>query len=990
MRKHFLLLFLMAILPFTAWAVELVQPEMVSLPKLATGLIYNGSQQTLLTGSAVFPADYDLSYEGGGIVYEVTATDVAPTTAGSKAFPKATNAGVWVVWYKVLSDGTTYAATDWKKVGTGATPTGRVRISKATPVITRPQAATGLKYTADEQGLLRGPGSAAITGDTEDELTLLYSIDNGNTWMKYTDDDFDETFVGEDANNYTIKLKVEADDVNENWIEATDEFNVTIGPKSLDDADVQITLRDGFVNPVYTKEAKTLQLTDIVVTWKKTGGDVVLANTGVAYAIDNYLVGGNASNINAGPATCNLTSGSTPNFTGGKVNFTIEKRLITDANITVTSPDVVYKGETLDADALAAGGWKVNDGLTAINADLTLDTDYTLTTSAKNVTTGKKSSVVVEGTGNYKGSKTVKFDVTKATLYVDAKPYTTGRGTAVTNDDLVNGNYYEFRGWLGDDATAETKPTVTGTPTMGLKDLQTTDNAGHFAGGIEVKTVGNLKADNYQFAVGNAAMLNVDASVLTIQFKSDLAFYYKDVVPDFATYTNFVDISTPAAVTAMTIKMYDGETELNTGDALTVGKTYTLKVTDKTITTNFALEEEIADKSITVQKLPIWIKAGDQAILYNAGASEGPQLAKNAEQVGDDYTSWTEQVLTICSDAEGTAVTKADFKTKYNVWTEDFVNTLTWNKATNYSIAEPGNIVVNLLDEFTDDNFTVNTINGNVSWTDVVASITLAQNAEMATKVAEYDNAAGITVQMGDMPLAAKRWHAIVLPFETTPAELVGKLGTYVVVNTFKSATLDADGKVKVSFGMEWDNIPAGTPFLIKPAAATNWNTNQFTDKTISATINNQGSASDKATFKGIYVSGKSIRLGYDLDGNVEDGYVYSGNAKDPANWTNATLKYRWLDPARETEGKWATPISAAHNLLPMDAYLQLCEDAAGARVFVEDFENGTTSIKSLNADEISGLKTTEGWYTIDGIKLQSAPTEKGIYINNGKKVVLK
>ena len=31
-----------------------------------------------------------------------------------------------------------------------------------------------------------------------------------------------------------------------------------------------------------------------------------------------------------------------------------------------------------------------------------------------------------------------------------------------------------------------------------------------------------------------------------------------------------------------------------------------------------------------------------------------------------------------------------------------------------------------------------------------------------------------------------------------------------------------------------------------------------------------------------------------------------------------------------------------------------------------------------------------EGWYTLNGVKLQGAPTEKGIYINNGKKIVIK
>ena len=30
------------------------------------------------------------------------------------------------------------------------------------------------------------------------------------------------------------------------------------------------------------------------------------------------------------------------------------------------------------------------------------------------------------------------------------------------------------------------------------------------------------------------------------------------------------------------------------------------------------------------------------------------------------------------------------------------------------------------------------------------------------------------------------------------------------------------------------------------------------------------------------------------------------------------------------------------------------------------------------------------GWYTINGTKLQAAPTQKGIYIFNGKKLVVK
>ena len=47
-----------------------------------------------------------------------------------------------------------------------------------------------------------------------------------------------------------------------------------------------------------------------------------------------------------------------------------------------------------------------------------------------------------------------------------------------------------------------------------------------------------------------------------------------------------------------------------------------------------------------------------------------------------------------------------------------------------------------------------------------------------------------------------------------------------------------------------------------------------------------------------------------------------------------------------------------------------------------------------LNAIGEIDLETGEfdfsGWYTLDGVKLSGKPTAKGIYINNGKKIVIK
>ena len=35
-------------------------------------------------------------------------------------------------------------------------------------------------------------------------------------------------------------------------------------------------------------------------------------------------------------------------------------------------------------------------------------------------------------------------------------------------------------------------------------------------------------------------------------------------------------------------------------------------------------------------------------------------------------------------------------------------------------------------------------------------------------------------------------------------------------------------------------------------------------------------------------------------------------------------------------------------------------------------------------------IHNADGWYTLDGRKLSGVPTQKGIYINNGKKMAIK
>ena len=58
-------------------------------------------------------------------------------------------------------------------------------------------------------------------------------------------------------------------------------------------------------------------------------------------------------------------------------------------------------------------------------------------------------------------------------------------------------------------------------------------------------------------------------------------------------------------------------------------------------------------------------------------------------------------------------------------------------------------------------------------------------------------------------------------------------------------------------------------------------------------------------------------------------------------------------------------------------------------KAFILNFGDETiTGITEISADSSPYPTLDKGWYTIDGRKLSSRPTQKGIYIHNGQKVV--
>ena len=77
----------------------------------------------------------------------------------------------------------------------------------------------------------------------------------------------------------------------------------------------------------------------------------------------------------------------------------------------------------------------------------------------------------------------------------------------------------------------------------------------------------------------------------------------------------------------------------------------------------------------------------------------------------------------------------------------------------------------------------------------------------------------------------------------------------------------------------------------------------------------------------------------------------------------------------------------AVTNIPARKAFLALEGTAAKARSFSMVFDGEQTGISAVQTDATDAAR---GIYTLDGRKLNAEPTTKGVYIVNGKKVIVK
>ena len=185
-------------------------------PTAVANLVYTGDALNLITAGVV---------DGGTMQYKLGVDGI-----WSSEIPTATNAGEYIVYYKVLGDDSHSDLID------DETQQLTVTIAKADAQVTAPTAKTGLKYNGESQALVVA-GSAI-------GATIEYKLGDGE-WTT-------DIPTATDAGEYMVIYKVVAD-ANYNVVDTEQQLTVTIAK-----ADAQVTAPTAKTGLTYNGESQAL------------------------------------------------------------------------------------------------------------------------------------------------------------------------------------------------------------------------------------------------------------------------------------------------------------------------------------------------------------------------------------------------------------------------------------------------------------------------------------------------------------------------------------------------------------------------------------------------------------------------------------------------------------------------------------------------------------------------------------------------------------
>ena len=191
-------------------------------------------------------------------------------------------------------------------------------------------------------------------------------------------------------------------------------------------------------------------------------------------------------------------------------------------------------------------------------------------------------------------------------------------------------------------------------------------------------------------------------------------------------------------------------------------------------------------------------------------------------------------------------------------------------------------------------------------------------------------------------------YYSLCLPFDVSQEQLKNVFGTSTVAFSFGNASI-ANGVYNVDLSAEIGTLKAGTPYIIKPSqTATN---PVFKNVTITASTGN-AVTKNQVSFNGVL---------------------------DPFTMSDKNKFQRFLGGS---DGLSLLYPNATAAIYPTRAYFVFPSENS-AKI---DFSNETpTGLNQVSAPSC----TAKSYFTLDGRMLENKPTHDGIYIVDGRKVLL-
>lgn len=240
--------------------------------------------------------------------------------------------------------------------------------------------------------------------------------------------------------------------------------------------------------------------------------------------------------------------------------------------------------------------------------------------------------------------------------------------------------------------------------------------------------------------------------------------------------------------------------------------------------------------------------------------------------------------------------------------------------------------------------------------------LTLDDNKDLTPIInAAAEKGGTYNIRFSSREVVIDNWDVLCLPFDVTPAQLSNAFGYAAIARLVKESD-DGDIHFEVSVS---STIPAGTPFLMNVGDTYKTKDNfkkvvTFTGMTVKA-VEATTAVSDASgnrfisTFSPVELSGDKVM------------YLYDG---------------AWHD-AEE-------PVT----LRPLRCYIDFSDNTLteSPKIIIDDpGASAIIEVTGFNKRESAGKGSLyNGWYTLTGTRLTEAPTTKGIYIHQGRKVIIK